>query len=165
MNSYIRNQKGYAILVVLLTITMIGIMVPVVMSNIMNSSTQYNETEEDIQLNKLAEMGAFHFEKEAERIKEQTKTSIENMEKIEDDDDVELMFYTYIENSSLNGYEKTITLEENQEQFTITQNTMNRHEDKIVIDYTVSPSLNGGSEQGEPLNETITIRANENDDN
>ncbi|RSL32376.1 hypothetical protein D7Z54_15885 [Salibacterium salarium] len=156
MNAYIRNQKGYTMLLVLLTITIIGIMVPIFMSSIMNSSTQYKETEENIQLQKLADMGSLYFEKEVEALKEEAKAFIEHMENVEEED-VERIFYNYIEDELASYSKKTISIEENHEEFTIELNTIHRSDNEFVIDYTVIPSLNGGIDEGEPLTNTMTI--------
>ncbi|NEU29786.1 type II secretion system protein [bacterium LRH843] len=59
----INEQRGYALIVVLLTITIIGIAAPVIVTSLLNSSHQYQKAEKDIQLTKLAEMGVVYFDR------------------------------------------------------------------------------------------------------
>lgn len=57
------NQSGGALVLVLITITIIGILVPTLMFNILSSANQYQKTEESFQRAKLEEMAELHFEK------------------------------------------------------------------------------------------------------
>lgn len=58
----IKNERGYALLLVLLTIVIIGIFIPVIFSSIISSSSQFQKTEEDIQRGKLEQMAEVHIQ-------------------------------------------------------------------------------------------------------
>lgn len=58
----LKNDRGYAFLMVLLIIVIIGIIAPPIMSSILSSSSQYKITEETMQHNQLVEMGVSYFE-------------------------------------------------------------------------------------------------------
>lgn len=58
-----KNDRGYALLIVLLTIVVIGIFIPLIMTSILSSVSQYNNTEKIAQHHHLADMGALYFER------------------------------------------------------------------------------------------------------
>lgn len=62
------NQSGGALVLVLITITVIGILVPILMSNILSSASQYQKTEESFQRAKLEEMAELYFEKTVKQV-------------------------------------------------------------------------------------------------
>ncbi|GAA0450496.1 hypothetical protein [Alkalibacillus silvisoli] len=51
------NEQGFALIIVLLIIAILGMLLPLVMSNLLNSAKEYQRTEEYVQLNKLEDMG------------------------------------------------------------------------------------------------------------
>ncbi|MEA3321054.1 MAG: hypothetical protein U9Q88_13685 [Bacillota bacterium] len=57
----LRNDKGYTILIVLLTIVVIGLIAPPLINSVMSSSLQNQKTEENVQLENLTEMGIHYF--------------------------------------------------------------------------------------------------------
>ncbi|UCZ52140.1 hypothetical protein LGQ02_14980 [Bacillus shivajii] len=57
MKKRLNNEYGYALVIVLLTITMIGIFIPPLIGSVLNSATQYQRGEENIQAEKLVDMG------------------------------------------------------------------------------------------------------------
>ncbi|TYS68929.1 hypothetical protein FZC76_08345 [Sutcliffiella horikoshii] len=57
----LRNDKGYTILIVLLTIVVIGLIAPPLINSVMSSSLQNQKTEENVQLENLTEMGIRYF--------------------------------------------------------------------------------------------------------
>ncbi|NLP50318.1 hypothetical protein [Bacillus sp. RO1] len=57
----VRNDKGYTILIVLLTIVVIGLIAPPLINSVMSSSLQNKKTEENVQLENLTEMGIHYF--------------------------------------------------------------------------------------------------------
>src|SRR5690625_1290410 len=65
MKKVINTQSGYALLIVLLTITLIGIMAPVIASKLLSSSHQYYQAERNIQMKNLENMGIVYFEQSA----------------------------------------------------------------------------------------------------
>lgn len=61
MLKVVRNEKGYTILIVLLTIVVIGLLAPPLINSVMSSSLQNQKTEENVQLENLTEMGIHYF--------------------------------------------------------------------------------------------------------
>ncbi|PLT32385.1 type II secretion system protein [Bacillus sp. V5-8f] len=55
------NEKGYTLIIVLLTITLIGVFSVTLLTNVLNSSVQNRKTEEKIQLTNLTEMGTIYY--------------------------------------------------------------------------------------------------------
>lgn len=70
---YLKQQKGYALILVLLIITIIGLFLPLLMSNILSSSHQYEKTEKMIQLEKISEMGVIYVERAIDLASEQAR--------------------------------------------------------------------------------------------
>src|SRR5690625_2303557 len=56
-NNTILDQKGYALIVVLLIITVVAIISPTIISKIMSSTLQYKHSEKKIQSEHLEQMG------------------------------------------------------------------------------------------------------------
>lgn len=54
----LKEQKGNALIIVLLIITLIGIFTPIMINKLMNNSLQFQKAEERLQLNKLTDMGS-----------------------------------------------------------------------------------------------------------
>lgn len=73
MKNYIKNSKGYALIIVLLIIIIIAIMIPPIISNIMSNSTQFQKVESNLQLDKLGDMGALYTEKAMISAEEKSK--------------------------------------------------------------------------------------------
>ncbi|WEG17381.1 type II secretion system protein [Alkalihalophilus pseudofirmus] len=67
--NYIKNQHGYALLVVLLIITVIGIFAPILVNNVLSSSKQFSMVEEQMQHEKLANMAYIYIDKAFESIR------------------------------------------------------------------------------------------------
>ncbi|MBD8068856.1 hypothetical protein [Bacillus sp. PS06] len=64
----LKNQKGYALLLVLVIIVIIGIIIPLIMSSITNSARQYELTAQHLQNDKLVSMGEMYIESVVDRI-------------------------------------------------------------------------------------------------
>ncbi|WP_407272736.1 hypothetical protein [Radiobacillus sp. PE A8.2] len=77
MKKNIINQQGYALVLVLLTITVIGILTPPIINSLLNSTQQYQRSEENIQLQKLIEMGKMYARKEIEVVLTPLPTSLD----------------------------------------------------------------------------------------
>ncbi|WBL14001.1 hypothetical protein [Sutcliffiella sp. NC1] len=60
---YVKKDEGYALLLVLLIIVLIGLFLPVIYSSLTTNSLQIKKTEETIQHNNLKNMGTLLFEK------------------------------------------------------------------------------------------------------
>ncbi|GAE27330.1 hypothetical protein JCM9140_3464 [Halalkalibacter wakoensis JCM 9140] len=63
MKNVTTNQNGYALILVLLTIALIGIFIPIIITNIFNNSLQFQKIEENNQLLKLEEMAYLYMDK------------------------------------------------------------------------------------------------------
>lgn len=57
-----KEEKGYALVVVLLVIVLIGIFIPLIYSALLSTSIQIKKTEETLHHNNLADMGVTLFE-------------------------------------------------------------------------------------------------------
>lgn len=55
-----KHERGYTLIVVLLIIILIGIMAPLIITNIMNNSLHFKKSENKIQLTHLANMGEMY---------------------------------------------------------------------------------------------------------
>lgn len=71
-----KNEAGYTLILVLLTITLIFIFSLTLISNVLNSATQNKKSEEDIQLNKLSQMGVTYVEKAVKKANKQAHENI-----------------------------------------------------------------------------------------
>ncbi|MCG1022200.1 type II secretion system protein [Sutcliffiella horikoshii] len=60
----LKNNKGYTVLIVLLTIVVIGLIAPPLVSGVMNSTLQNKKTEEKVQAQNLIDMGKQYFRNE-----------------------------------------------------------------------------------------------------
>ena len=79
MQPLVKNQKGYVLIMVLLIIVIIAIMTPPVISKIMSSSTQFQKVEEDLQLEKLGDMGILYTDKAIDRVGTEGDRSIRDL--------------------------------------------------------------------------------------
>lgn len=85
MKNKLNNSKGYALLVVLLIIVVIAIMTPPIISKIMTSSSQYLIVEENLQIDKLGDMGILYTKKSIEKAEMEAKKDAENKAEIAGD--------------------------------------------------------------------------------
>ncbi|SFL45633.1 hypothetical protein [Salibacterium qingdaonense] len=150
------NESGYTMIFVLLTITIIGIMVPPIMSSIMNSSSQYNESEENIQREKLMDMGTIRIEKKVELAVEEAEAVVEEETRQGETQNPEDRFFNLLQNR-LSSSEETIVMQEGAEQFILSHENPSRSGGEITLSYEVTPSLNGGGEEAEKLQDTVTV--------
>ncbi|MFD2706174.1 hypothetical protein [Salibacterium lacus] len=150
------NESGYTMILVLLTVTIIGIMVPPIMSSIMNSSSQYNESEENIQRGKLMDMGTIRIEKKVELAVEEAEAIVEEQTREGETENPEDRFFRLLQNR-LSASEETIVLKEGQQQFILSHNDPSREGGDITVSYEVTPSLNGGTDEVERLQDTVTV--------
>ncbi|SFQ22311.1 hypothetical protein [Salibacterium halotolerans] len=150
------NESGYTMILVLLTITIIGIMVPPIMSSIMNSSSQYNESEENIQRKKLMDMGTIRIEKKVELAVEEAEDIVERETKEGETQDPEDRFFNLLQNR-LPSSEETIVLQDGGEQFILSHGSPSPSGGGITVSYEVTPSLDGGGKEAAKLQDTVTV--------
>jgi hypothetical protein len=145
--NYFKNEKGYALIIVLLTITVIMLVVPVLVSTMLNSSKQFQMTEEEIQLTKLAAMGVQYTEKAvevaSEAAKQKTLAWIEQ-QSLASDPSEEAKRSKFIEflkeelqNSFFPSDQIVISLQPNRYMYRVEVSIDNS------VKYTVFPSVNG----------------------
>ncbi|MGM0874441.1 MAG: hypothetical protein ACQEWV_06485 [Bacillota bacterium] len=73
-----QNHKGYALILVLLTITVIGILIPPLVGSVLNSAMQNNLTEEKNQLTKISEMGMVYFRNFKDKLEAKQREELQN---------------------------------------------------------------------------------------
>lgn len=81
----IKNEKGYALLIVLLIITLIAIFIPFLLTSTINGSKQVDTAERSIQLASLQEMGYVYIDSAVKKVIEEIKA--EEREENEDEKD------------------------------------------------------------------------------
>ncbi|OLS36328.1 hypothetical protein BTR22_12565 [Alkalihalophilus pseudofirmus] len=94
---FIKNQHGYALLVVLLIITVIGIFAPILVNNVLSSSKQFIKVEEQMQHEKLANMAYLYIDKSVEE-------TAKDFEPTSDIDPLEEFISTLLLRSSDEGF-------------------------------------------------------------
>ncbi|QOR66370.1 hypothetical protein IM538_21815 [Cytobacillus suaedae] len=165
---YIKSEKGYALIIVLITITVIMLVIPILVSSMLNSSKQFQTTEEDIQLTKLATMGVQYTEKavevSSEEAKQKTLAWIEEQRNLEppvpepSEGEKRTKFIEFFKAELRNNYfpgdEIVIPLQPNRFMYKV----------EISIDssvqYTVFPSVDGQFLSGDSIDGDIAVNIN-----
>jgi len=166
-----KNEAGYTLVLVLLTITLIFIFSLTLISNVLNSANQNKKTEEKIQLNRLLEMGITYVEESVDKASSDAATSLYSSSLPESECNFtnltdqyvcyfkhELKNYKLVPNQELNR-----TLEEEAEQFKMVIESIKQAENDnstIEVTYTVTASLNEYIKESTPPN-IIRIKINE----
>lgn len=154
----LKEQRGYALIIVLLIITIIGIFTPLIMNKLLNNTHQFQKTEEKMQLNKLSDMGVIYVEHAIDKAGEDASIKVsrwlqEIQEKQENDPNVltptdseiaekykqffESELDTYIPNRIL-----IQEMSEQKYQFKIEIDPPNLENDNTIdVSYTITPSL------------------------
>ncbi|MGY4691584.1 hypothetical protein [Salibacterium sp. K-3] len=57
--------------------------------------------------------------------------------------------------------DKTVVLQEGEEQFTLAHNSPTQNGSEISVAYEMTPSLNGGTVEEEMLEDTVTVHVSE----
>ena len=73
----INNTKGYALIVVLLIIVVIAVMTPPIISKIMSNSSQFKIVEENLQIEKLGDMGLIYMDNSIDHSEEEAQEQAE----------------------------------------------------------------------------------------
>ncbi|MEH6947677.1 hypothetical protein V7068_11520 [Bacillus sp. JJ634] len=139
-----KNEAGYTLVLVLLTITLIFIFSLTLISSVLNSANQNKKTEENIQLNRLSEMGVTYVEKAINKVAATELQSSSEYDSTNLADQYmdffknELKEYKLIPNQELE-----IPLEKTDKRFKIFVNsiTLENATNTIKVTYTITASL------------------------
>ncbi|MFJ8245680.1 hypothetical protein [Peribacillus asahii] len=165
-----KNEAGYTLVLVLLTITLIFIFSLTLISSVLNSASQNKKTEENIQLNRLSEMGVTYMEKAIMEANRQANASIVawlNSDPAPSNPNIPYKYKGEFETAldDLIDYETIPTLEKELEEegdrFKIVINEINlENTNTIKVVYTVTPSLTKEYPETLSSQHTITINLN-----
>jgi type II secretory pathway pseudopilin PulG len=104
--NYIKNQHGYALLVVLLIITVIGIFAPILVNNVLSSSKQFSIVEEQMQHEKLANMAYIYIDRTFEETAKEYVAYLSSLDEGEDPQSPESFFTSRVQVEYSNQYDK-----------------------------------------------------------
>ncbi|WP_226036523.1 hypothetical protein [Aquibacillus saliphilus] len=157
-----KNQRGYALVIVLLTITIIALFIPPIMSNVMSSALQFQRTGEKLQLTKLEEMGQFYFESALEGATIGAKDSLTQWldnqpDSIIDDNEAIVDKYKTELESELNSFEPELEIKLNDSRIKIILDSISVENRTISVSYTITPSLDSQYDDSNSLTEEQTI--------
>ncbi|WP_409971962.1 type II secretion system protein [Bacillus sp. Bva_UNVM-123] len=155
----INEQKGYALILVLLTITIIGIFTPMIFSKLINNTQQFKKTEEQLQLRKLSDMGIIYVESAIDKASENAYQEVldwlnkikEKMEldpKIKAPTQSEIVekYYQIFSNEKLEEYipSRMVTTKMSDEKFQFKKqiDSIALENNKLTVYYTIFPSVN-----------------------
>jgi hypothetical protein len=154
---YIKNDKGYALLLVLLTIVITGMLAVPIINNALNSASQADVLEEEMKVEELIDYGKKYFRQRV----------IVALEERFSEGDEESQVPALISNSLKEGIPERILLdyflgyEESGDEVSIENIQISEDEEQIVITYFVSART--GSTEGN-TSESLRLRRVENDD-
>ncbi|MBY0123969.1 hypothetical protein [Bacillus sp. S/N-304-OC-R1] len=149
----LKTQTGYALIIVLLTITIISIFTPLLINKLLNSTTQFQRTEEVIQLNKLTSMGEIYIEKAINKAGDQSKEEVLNWLKQIDpskpyptNQEISDKYYEFFISNLDNFIQNGLLISEvnlNGDKFIIEINNVYLNNSSTIdVGYTITPSLN-----------------------
>lgn len=150
MNKVFKNQNGFALILVLLTIIIIGILVPPLMNSVISNAKQVQISEEIIQKTKLIDMGKLMARNTIEKEINLLTTDVDNAV-----DDLKTLLTRYEPNPPLSGnlYNQHYEIHYIYNEFVFDQNT------KILqIPYIVTAKIMSKSNLAETIGNTITER-------
>ncbi|MCJ8006995.1 hypothetical protein ACFFF5_00245 [Lederbergia wuyishanensis] len=155
INYLIKKQRGYALIVVLLIITIIAIITPPLISKIMNGALQYKKAEQNIQLEKLREMGITY-------IKSVVNESVNEINTEADALDNPTAYKNKVESYILQvlpEFQITKKFNKSENQFRLIINSINLDtSNRIVITYQITPSIKNNVDEKYTSQEEIVIR-------
>ncbi|WP_066063777.1 type II secretion system protein [Neobacillus soli] len=166
MARFKKNENGYTLIIVLLTIMVIGIMAISIMTNIMNSRLQFQKAEEKVQLTKLTKMGKVYIGNAVDTSTNQAKINVlawlqTSPSPTPTTSQITTRYISEL-NTEMNKYvprkDFEIVLKENTYRFKLNVEAINAI-DKIVK-YTITPSLNGVYKGENSVSGEISINLN-----
>ena len=166
MMKLLKNQVGYALVIVLLTITVIMILIPPILSNLLNSTQQYQTTEQRLQLTKLEDMGVIYFKKALNNATEEARTNVlvwlEDQSNAASDNVAIINQYKEELQSSLGNYglgsELEIIVEPNEERFKIMIDSITIEDNtNLSVKSSIIPSLDNKYDESNVIDQEQTI--------
>ncbi|MBU6081591.1 hypothetical protein [Allobacillus halotolerans] len=165
MSQFHKNENGAALVIVLLIITVIGIITPPIISNILGSIEQYQRTEESVQRSKLEDMGLTYMENAIIQSEEVASGEIEtwlgNLDSAPNHHVIVRQFKNSLENEFrknglIDGVEISMT---DQIRYRISISDIKiANGQNIVVNYAVAPTINGDYRSNHLVEEMKTIQ-------
>ncbi|CAM3952454.1 hypothetical protein [Alkalicoccus chagannorensis] len=152
-----KNQRGYALLLVLLIIVLVGVAAPPIIANAINVVSQNQQTEEQIQLDHLEEMGTVYADAAIDEARRVTTAGFE----VDGDQSVQDIIDEYKDDFASNLDEflsEDIVLDEGRSvSVSDTSNeTEAEGENELVIAFEIT-AVNGEAERTVEKSRSITI--------
>ncbi|MBS4194839.1 hypothetical protein [Lederbergia citri] len=136
INSVLKKQSGYALILVLLIITILAVIATPIISKILSGSLQYKKAEQHIQIDNLREMGIIYMES----VVNQAINDIETVQ-VKPDNLVEYKERLTSKINPENQISKKFKEEGYQFQLKVNSIDIDDEENAIIIRYQVTPSL------------------------
>lgn len=161
-----KNEAGYTLVLVLLTITLIFIFSLTIISNVLNSATQNNTIEKKMQLQQSSQMGVTYMEAAIVKANNQAKTKVDTWLKAQptitpSDSDIVTQYHTEFDTAlkSIIGDYPTnpeieiISNEPNKFRFKISNIKVTAGTTTITVKYVITPSYNNEYGEKDPVRE------------
>ncbi|MGE8078449.1 hypothetical protein [Peribacillus loiseleuriae] len=161
-----KNEAGYTLVLVLLTITLILIFSVTLISNVLNSALQNQKSEKNIQLDQSSRMGVMYVEKEINSANEEAKKAvIKWLNDLLTTDPIPTnaeIAAKYEEKFRVKLVDQEIISSDNTYRFKIDYISITRADNTLTVTYTIIPSLNNVYAKADPEREkTINIKIQE----
>ncbi|MFJ7974736.1 hypothetical protein JNUCC23_15925 [Peribacillus sp. JNUCC 23] len=161
-----KNEAGYTLVLVLLTITLILIFSVTLISNVLNSSLQNQKSEGNIQLHQSSRMGLKYVEKEINTANNEAKKAVikwlnefPTTNAIPTDAEIAVKYEKEFRTKLV---DKEIISSDKMYQFKIDYISITRVDNTLTVTYTITPSLNNVYAQADSEREkTINIKIQE----
>lgn len=141
----LKEQNGAALIVVLITIAIIGVMIPSIMSNITTSAKQFERSEEYTQVNALIDMGVEFTHSVIEGSRDTAKENTESwLEQGNVDSDSIVTYFREQLNSAMRtkGLEDSVRIDVGEENgFKTEIRSISVEGQSIEVDFVVTPVL------------------------
>ncbi|KMY51113.1 hypothetical protein [Peribacillus loiseleuriae] len=161
-----KNEAGYTLVLVLLTITLILIFSVTLIGNVLNGALQNQKSEKNIQLDQSSRMGVMYVEKEINSANEEAKKAV--IQWLNDFLTTDFIptnaeiAAKYEEKFRTKLVDQEIISSDNTYRFKIDYISITRADNTLTVTYTVIPSLNNVYAQADLEREkTINIKIQE----
>lgn len=144
MDKQLSNQNGYALVLVLLIIAVMGILTPPLVNSVLNNAKQFQRSEENIQLNKLIDMGKMY-------ARNSIIDEINNLPTTSISDGIDTL------SSELSNVVKPLDSSQNNQSFAIRYDSFDKQGDQLMITYTLTGGLKKSNQEVEEKSETETF--------
>lgn len=150
----LKKQNGYTLIWVLLIVVLIGILTPLIASKVISSKLQVQKTEQSMQLEKVRQMGVAYMESVIKHANEELADESDSL--LDSKQYNEKLQQKMIQINHDFNSEVVKTLKQNGPRFSLEINPSEIEEDKVIISYTVTYSLNNSIPPKESTEE-VTI--------